>query len=213
MSGIEIVILAVSAVISYLVGGVNGAIIMSRLVYHQDIRDYGSKNPGFTNFKRVYGNNPISWIVMFFDILKTAICVAITAVVFSKFGGSFQLGAAFSGLFCMIGHCFPIWYGFRGGKAFMAGFGTIWFVNWKMALIAMAVFLIVLGLFRYMSVASCTASLTCPIALFFLGYDIIWVWILCLVSALLVIARHWGNFVKLAHHEESKFSLRKTKKE
>lgn len=208
MTTIMIIILAVSAVISYLVGGVNGAIIMSKLVYHQDIREHGSGNPGFTNFKRVYGNNPISWIVMVFDILKTAICVAITATVLSKVGGSFQFGAAFSGLFCMIGHCFPIWYGFRGGKAFMAGFGTIWFVNWKMALIAMAVFLIVLGICKYMSVASCTASLTCPVALFFLGYDTIAVWILCLISALLVIVRHRSNFVKLAHHEESKFHLK-----
>jgi len=201
----------ISAIVSYLVGGTNGAIIFSKMIYHQDIRDYGSKNPGFTNFKRVYGNGIISWIVMIFDIAKTALCVFLTSMLFGKILGSdySQFGAAFSGLFCMIGHCFPVWYGFKGGKAFMAGFATTWFVDWRMALIAMGVFFVLLFVLWYMSIASCTASLTCPVALYLLGYDNIYVWILCLISALLVIVRHYPNFVKLKNHTESKFSLKK----
>lgn len=208
--------MVICAVVSYLVGGTNGAIIFSKLVYHQDIRDYGSKNPGFTNFKRVYGNGIISWIVMIFDIAKTALCVFLTSLIFEKILGAdySQFGAAFSGLFCMIGHCFPVWYKFRGGKAFMAGFATTWFVNWRMALIAMGIFLLILFICWYMSIASCTASLACPVTLFILGnseigYNHISVWILCLVSALLVIVRHYPNFIKLKNHTESKFSLHK----
>ncbi len=67
--------LLIIAVVSYLLGGVNGAIIMSRLVYHEDIRKSGSNNPGFTNFKRVYGLNAAAWSVMLIDILKTALPV------------------------------------------------------------------------------------------------------------------------------------------
>ncbi len=207
-----ILILLAIAVVSYLIGGVNPAIIMSKLVYHEDIREKGSGNPGFTNFKRVYGNNPLSWSVMLLDIIKAALPVCISAVILKNTYDMWQFGAAFSGFFAMFGHCFPIWYGFKGGKAFMAGFATTWFVDYRMALIAMLVFFIVLAIWKYMSVASCTASITCPIALFFLKPDSCWVWILCLVSALLVIVRHYPNFKKLKAGTESKFSLRKEKK-
>ena len=204
-----------SAILSYLIGGVNGAIMLSNLVYHQDIRDHGSKNPGFTNFKRVYGNNLISWSVLLIDVLKTALPVFVTALVFrgislSKgLSSQWQLGAAYSGLFCMIGHCFPVWYGFKGGKAFIAGFATTWFVDWRMALIAMAVFFIVLGICRFMSVASCSGALSCPIALAILGPASFWVELLVIVSALLIIVRHYPNYLKLKAGTESKFSLKK----
>lgn len=209
-----IAVFIISAIVSYLVGGVNGAIMLSNLVYHQDIRDHGSGNPGFTNFKRVYGNNLISWSVLLIDVLKTALPVLITALILHAISVNrgqpslFQLGAAYSGLFCMIGHCFPVWYGFKGGKAFIAGFATTWFVDWRMALIAMGVFFIVLGICRFMSVASCSGALTCPIALAFLGPSMIWVEILVIVSALLIIVRHYPNFIKLKNGTESKFSLK-----
>lgn len=206
-----VLILCVSAVVSYLLGGLNGAIILSNLVYKQDIRDYGSKNPGFTNFKRTYGNGIVTWLVMVFDILKTVIPVLLTALVMRQMFDMWQFGAQFSGLCCMIGHCFPVWYKFKGGKAFLTGFATIWFVDWRMALMAMALFLIVLFTLKYMSVASCTAAAFCPIALAFLGPSSIWVELMAIAAALLVILRHYPNFVKLANGTESKFSLKSKK--
>ena len=89
----------------------------------------------------------------------------------------------------------------------MAGFATIWFVDWRMALIATAVFFVVLGLGKYMSLASCIASAACPIALAILGPASIWVEVLSILSALLVLLRHHENIVKLANGTESKFSL------
>lgn len=201
------VTLLVIAVVSYVLGGVNGAIIMSQLVYHEDIRKSGSNNPGFTNFKRVYGLNAAAWSVMLIDILKTAVPVFASMLIMGYAYGLGQFGAQFAGLFCMLGHCFPIWYGFKGGKAFIAGFATIWFVDWRMTLIAMAIFFVVLFVGKYMSVASCTAALSCPIALFYLGYSNVWVEVLAIAAAALVIVRHYPNFVKLAHGTESKFSL------
>ena len=200
-------ILLVIALLSYVAGGINGAIIMSKLIYHEDIRKSGSNNPGFTNFKRVYGLNAAAWAVLLIDILKTALPVFISAVYMSFEFDMWQFGAQFSGIFCMLGHCFPVWYGFKGGKAFIAGFATIWFVDWRMMLIAMAIFFLLLFTLKYMSVASCTAAFSCPVSLFYLGYSNAWVEVLAVAAAALVIVRHYPNFVKLVHGTESKFSL------
>ncbi len=200
-------ILLVIALLSYVAGGINGAIIMSKLIYHEDIRKSGSNNPGFTNFKRVYGLNAAAWAVLMIDILKTALPVFISAVYMSFEFDMWQFGAQFSGIFCMLGHCFPVWYGFKGGKAFIAGFATIWFVDWRMTLIAMAIFFLLLFTLKYMSVASCTAAFSCPVSLFYLGYSNAWVEVLAVAAAALVIVRHYPNFVKLVHGTESKFSL------
>ena len=179
------------------------------MLYKQDIRDFGSNNPGFTNFKRVYGNSFAAWSVILIDVAKTAFPVFLTACFMKEMFGLWQLGAAFSGLFCMIGHCFPIWYKWKGGKAFMAGFATIWFVDWRMAVIATAVFFAVLAISRYMSLAACIASLICPIALMILGPSSIWVELLCILSAVLVVFRHHNNIRNLLHGTEPKFSLLK----
>ena len=202
-----IAVLCVSAVVSYLLGGLNGAIILSKLVYKQDIRDFGSNNPGFTNFKRTYGNGFVTWLVLIIDILKTALPVFLTALIMWQMFDKWQFGAQFSGMFCMIGHCFPVWYKFKGGKGFLAGFATIWFVDWRMTLIAMAVFFILLFTLKYMSVASCSAAAVCPIALALLGPASIGVELMAIACALLVILRHIPNFKKLANGTESKFSL------
>ena len=199
--------LLVIALLCYVAGGINGAIIMSKLLYHEDIRKSGSNNPGFTNFKRVYGLNAAAWSVLLIDILKTALPVFLSAVFMSFRYDMWQFGAQFAGLFCMLGHCFPVWYGFKGGKAFIAGFATIWFVDWRMTLIALAIFFLLLFTLKYMSVASCTAALSCPISLFYLGYSDVWVEVMAVAAAALVIVRHYPNFVKLVHGTESKFSL------
>ena len=199
---------AIFAVAAYLIGGVNAAIVISKIKYKQDIRTLGSGNPGFTNFKRVFGLNGWAVFVMLSDIIKAAIPVCIAMITFGKLYDMGQFGAAFTGLFAMLGHCFPVWYGFKGGKAFMTGFGTIWFVDWRMTLIAMAVFLILLGLIKYMSVASCVSSVTCPIVLCILGAQSLSVILISAASALLVVVRHKENFKKLRQGTESKFSLK-----
>lgn len=204
-------VLAASAIVSYVVGGINGAIVFSRIVYHEDIRKKGSGNPGFTNFKRVYGLNAITWLVLATDFLKTALPVFVTALVMSKGFDMWQLGAAYAGLFCMLGHCFPVWYGFKGGKAFIAGFATTWFVDYRMSLIALVVFFTVLTVWKYMSVASCTASVVCPVAIALLGCSSGYVLTIVTISALLVVVRHKSNFVKLMKGTESKFSYGRSK--
>lgn len=205
------VVLAVSAVVSYLIGGLNGAILATRLFHHEDIREKGSGNPGFTNYKRVYGNGPVTWMVLIFDVVKTMFVVSITAWIMGAYFDQWQFGAQFSGFCAMLGHCFPVWYGFKGGKAFMAGFATVWFVDWCMTLMAMLLFFAVLFAFKYMSVASCTAALFCPVVLPFFGVVSVWVELLAIAGAVLIVLRHHENFAKLRRGEENKFSLKSKK--
>ncbi len=203
---------AIAAVTAYLLGGINGAIILSRLVYHEDIRKLGSGNPGFTNFKRVHGFCPATFAAMAIDIFKTLIPVLVFRLVFEALGYSPALGAALTLLCCMLGHVFPVWYGFKGGKAVLAYLSGIWFVDWRMGLICFGIFLVLLFTIRYMSVASMTFAFTSPIVLFLLGERDVAVLIISVILAILVIARHWQNIVRLSKGTESKFSLSSKKK-
>lgn len=206
------VYVALCAVISYLIGGINGAIIMSSLFFKADIRTLGSGNPGFTNFKRNYGWGLPTALVILTDVLKTVIPVLISMLVFRAEFDMRQFGAALSMISCMIGHCFPVWYRFKGGKAVLALASAAFFVSVPMSLIALAVFLIVIAVSKYMSLASCSGAICCPIALAFIGFDNVWVEIFVAAAALTVIVRHRQNFRRLANGTESKFTFGNNKK-
>lgn len=204
---------AIAAVCGYLLAGINPAIIMSNAIYHQDIREYGSGNPGFTNFKRVYGSNFISWLVLFLDIIKTILPVAFFSFLFGRLFDYQQLGAALTGFFCILGHSFPIWYKFKGGKSFVACFATTWFVSPIIGLVFLVVFLILLFTVKYMSLCSMIAVLLYPIVCAIIGFQTPMVLIFAILSALLVIFRHRENIERLRNGTESKFSLTNKKAE
>lgn len=196
----------ISAILSYLFSGVNPAIIISRLVYHEDIRTHGSGNPGFTNFKRVYGGK-WAWVVFALDLLKTCVICTVFGLVFRAHMGDFRLGAAWAALFGQLGHVYPVWYCFRGGKGFLVCAAAVWFVDWRAALIALIVMLTVLYAKKYMSLAVICAALTCPVSMAaFGGMD--GVWCLCTASALFLVARHKSNIKRLIEHKEPKFRLK-----
>ena len=144
--------LVVIAVVSYLLGSVNGAIVASNLIFHDDIRNYGSHNAGLTNFYRIYGVKGVA-IVLAVDIGKTAL-----ALFFGKFLLGFfdaaDVGALFADLCLVLGHMFPVFYQFRGGKGVM-----------------------------------CAG--------------------IALIIAVLIIAKHWENILRLLRHEESKLVIKK----
>ena len=196
-----------SALCAYLISGINPAIILSNKIYHKDIRTCGSGNPGFTNFKRSFGNKQ-AWWVLLFDLLKSAVVVAIFADIFEKNLGLYQLGAAYTGLFALLGHAFPIWYKFKGGKGFLAYMSVIWFIDWRAGLIAVCLMLILLLLTKYMSLSTVLAMLSCPVTLFFTGASVR-VISLCAISVLFIAYRHKENFKRLANGTENKFSLSK----
>ena len=207
-----ILLCIISALVAYLLGGVNGAIILSRLVYHEDIRKQGSGNPGFTNFKRVHGFGPATFAAMAVDIFKTIIPVVTFMILFGNICDAGQFGAVYTLLFCMIGHCFPVWYGFKGGKAVLAYLSGIWFVDWRMGLICFGIFVVILLTIKYMSLASMTFAFTSPIVLWLLGCREARVLITATVLSILVIARHHQNIARLLKGTESKFTLKSKKK-
>lgn len=212
-------ILVIVAAISYIIGSINPAIIMSKILYKEDIREKGSGNPGFTNFKRVYGNKFTTWLVLILDWLKTLVPVMVTGIIFNINFNLYQFGCQFAGLFVMLGHCFPIFYKFKGGKAFIAGAATLFFVDYRAGLIMICIFMLILFTARFMSLASTISAFLSPIviALFnipnFINTDTLAITVLTtllsMVASTLIILRHIPNFIKLAHHEESKFYLKK----
>ncbi|MGN0563437.1 MAG: glycerol-3-phosphate acyltransferase, partial [Candidatus Heritagella sp.] len=102
----EIFLFAAAAVCAYLIGGLNPAIVFSRRIYKRDIRTCGSGNPGFTNFKRTFGNR-LAWLVLVLDLTKAAAVAALFAQLFAANGYGYQLGASYTGLFAMLGHAYP----------------------------------------------------------------------------------------------------------
>lgn len=194
------------AVCSYLLGGLNTAILLSRALYHEDVRTKGSGNPGFTNFKRAYGMK-YAWLVFVGDLLKTILPVLVFSLLFGHFLDQRQLGASMAGFCAMLGHSYPIWYRFKGGKSFTCMAAYIWFVDWRAALLFAALFLLLLFTVRIMSLSSMSASILFPIVLALLGVQNPLTLVFVTAGSLLLIWRHRQNLVRLRNGEEPKFSF------
>ena len=197
----------ISAVFAYFVSGLNPAIIMSKAIYKKDIRTCGSGNPGFTNFKRVFGNK-YAWFVFVLDILKGAVISVVAGLLFRAYVGSWALGVAYAGLFAMLGHAFPVYYGFKGGKGFLVCLSTVWFIDWRAGAIATAVLIIMLPLTKYMSLSTMSALVAGAVAVAAFGGGLA-VSIMYAFCVLFVIVRHKQNIVRLVRGTESKFSFGK----
>ena len=195
-----------AAITGYLVSGWNPAITFSKAIYKKDIRECGSGNPGFTNFRRSFGNR-YAWHVLVHDLSKAALVIALFAGLLSKNGVDYSFAAAYTGLFCMIGHAFPVWYKFKGGKGFLVSMSIIWFIDWRVGLIALALMLILLFTTKYMSLATVMAMLTCPVVLLVLDAPIS---VVCIYGAcvLFMAIRHKENFKRLKNGTESKFKVK-----
>ena len=196
----------IAIVAAYLIGSIPFGFLVGKM-RGVDVRTVGSKNIGATNVFRTVGRK---WGLLAFalDFLKGFIPTFL-ALRYARASGDAFLACLplATGVACVAGHMFTCFMKFKGGKGFMAGFATIWFVDWRMTLAAMGVFFVVLFVSRYMSVASCSAALFCPIMLAFLNPESIWVELLAIAAAALVIIRHHENFAKLMKGTESKFSL------
>ena len=199
-----------AAVCGYLVAGMNPAIALSKAIYKQDIRECGSGNPGFTNFKRTFGHT-WAWWVLFLDLSKAAVAVGLFAWLLSLQGVDFQLAAAYTGIFCMLGHAFPIQYGFKGGKGFLVCLSTMYVIDWRVGLIATGIMVALLLTTKYMSLSTTVAMLLCPILLIPFGASVP-VILMAAACALFMAVRHKENFKRLVKGTESKFSLKGKKK-
>lgn len=131
-------LLAAIAVFSYLLGGLNGAIIASKYVFHRDVRDYGSGNAGLTNFYRTFGAPGLA-IVIGTDVLKTVIAVVAGGLIMGTQGAA-STGQVFAGFCVMLGHIYPVFYGFRGGKACCCAETMLLIVSFPTGLVSLLIF-------------------------------------------------------------------------
>ena len=205
----KLLLFVLAAVVSYLVGSVNPAIILSRSIYQKDVRRFGSRNPGFTNFQRVFGIGH-AWSVFLLDCAKSAILCLIFCPLFRNAYGMYHLGAAYSSLFALLGHAFPVWHGFRGGKGVSVMFAAVWFIDWRAGVVIVIVFLSLMFATRFMSLSVLCAAATAPITLAVVGTEHIAVWILTTVSVLFMIWRHRENLRRLREGTETKFAFRRS---
>ena len=194
---------------AYLLGSINFAIIISGKKYKEDIRAHGSKNAGMTNMMRTYGKSA-AVLTLVGDALKAIISCIIGYLAIG------QLGAYAAGLFCMIGHVFPLYYGFKGGKGVVTAAATVLMTDPLVFLILITLFIIMVAIWRYISLASITCIGLYPLVLSFttkLFAGKISPFILFTVlMAFLIIGKHWPNIQRLREGTESKFSFKKSVK-
>ena len=199
-----------AAICGYTIAGMNPAIAISKAIYHKDIRECGSGNPGFTNFKRTFGNK-WAWWVLVLDLSKAAVIVGLFAWLLSGQGVDFQLGAAYTGIFCMLGHAFPFQFQFKGGKGFLVCLSTMFVIDWRVGLIATGIMVVLLLTTKYMSLSTTLAMLICPILLIPFGASIP-VILMATFCAVFMAVRHKENFIRLKNGKESKFNIFKNSK-
>ena len=209
---------AVCAVIGYLLGSFNGAILISRWFRKEDIRSKGSGNAGLTNFYRNYGGTD-TLLVLLIDVGKTvAACFIGRAIMRSYDPVWFDEGAMLCVGFSVIGHIFPIWFGFRGGKGILTCGTLAAFIDWRIIMILLVVFAAILILTKYVSLGSIICAVLYPF-LFWIRYPIdknieegtIMMTIMAFCLGALAVYMHHGNIKRLREGTENKFSFHKKK--
>lgn len=192
-------VLTLWGVIGYLFGSIPSGIILARVMNLGNLREIGSGNIGATNVLRT-GNKKAAALTLLFDALKGAV-VVILARIFAGEDAA-QLGA----LMAFLGHCFPVWLKFRGGKGVATYFGILFAIAWPVGLFAGAVWLGTAALFRYSSLAALMAAGWTPV---FVGFtDRGWMFVLTAVLCIAVYIRHTGNILRLRRGAESKIGAK-----
>lgn len=201
------------AVAAYFIGSLNYSIIVSRVFIKSDIRSKGSGNAGSTNMLRNYGWSA-GIITLITDFMKTIVTTlgawSIFVVTFPEFT---KLAVAIAGLFCAVGHCFPVYFGFKGGKGVAVGAMTILAVDYRSFLLVIAVFVLLVAIFKYISLGSIAGAITFPVSLaFFTDYSYlpdVLALICAVILASMVVILHSPNIFRIIKRTESKFSFKK----
>ena len=195
--------------IGYFLGSWNGAILISRARMHEDIREKGSGNAGMTNFLRNYGG---IWtlMVVLIDFGKAIAACLIATLILPQEPAIAKVIAGFA---VQIGHIFPMFFHFHGGKGVLCSAAVALMLDWRIFLIALSFFLVLVFLTRYVSLASMLAvSAFAALTVVFLNDQPV-VWILILLMASVVIFMHRSNIVRLLKGEERKTYFHKEKNE
>lgn len=197
-------IVALTLLVSYLLGCLNGSVMTSHFIIRDDVRHHGSGNAGLTNFYRTYGAR-YALCVIVCDMGKTVLACLIGGYLQRWALGDWTLGVLIAGLGCELGHMFPVFYGCKGGKGILCGGTLVLMLSWRVALIAWGLFAAFWLLSRYVSLGSLAATVSMPVSVFFLmGHS--WLYaLLAAAAAALVVWCHRENIQRLLSGTEKKF--------
>jgi len=189
---------------AYLLGSINFATFISKKKYKEDIREHGSGNAGMTNMMRTYGTKAAA-LTLLGDFLKTVVAVLIGYAVFGT------PGAYVAGIGAIIGHTWPIYYNFKGGKGVVTAITMILCTNPLLALFLLLIFVAIVLATKYISLGSIMCALLYPILLNNFGAVGIIELICCFAVVVLVVYNHRANIKRLYEGKENKFSFKKSK--
>jgi acyl phosphate:glycerol-3-phosphate acyltransferase len=200
-----------AAIAAYLIGSLSFAVIVSKLMGLNDPRTFGSKNPGATNVLRS-GNKSAAIVTLVLDALKGFIPVALV----QWFGRDYGLGdgtVAMVAFAAFLGHLYPVFFKFVGGKGVATAIGVIFGISWALALVVITSFAIVLYFFRFVSLASLVAATFAPVAYLF-GDRVLWsadkyITLILFAMAMLLAYRHSANLTRLIEGKEPKLGDKK----
>ena len=219
--------LVLAAVVAYLMGSINWAIIITKIVSNKDIRDSGSGNAGATNVLRTQGP-AFAVMTLVLDSAKGIVAVLIGGWLLSAVqlnpgaveslnpDNLMKIGQYFASLFCVLGHLYPVFHGFRGGKGVASTMGILGILDWRIGLICLAIFLITIACSRMVSLGSVLAMAYVPALTFVLRHwvdkDIplemaIFCTIMAGLVALLVIIKHGTNMRRIINGTENRLNI------
>ena len=212
IDGHSLILVLLATMIAYFCGCFNGAVIVSKYILRDDVRNHGSGNAGLTNFYRTFGG-PLTFAVILTDVLKAVVAILVGAALFSGIivDGSDHsyctlLGKYWSALFCLLGHMFPCMFHFKGGKGILSGGTIALMMDWRIALVVWGGFLILAIVTRYVSLGSVWAGASFPFISWYC-YPYFSIVVLAFIIGGLVVWQHRGNIRRLLHGNENKFSL------
>lgn len=206
----------VVAIIAYLLGSISFSVIISKKMAGFDVREKGSGNAGTTNVLRTVGKKA-AIITLICDILKgvVAVLIAILAGLIIKDLDKALL-VQLAGIFVIVGHTFPVFFKFKGGKGIATSLGVILIVNWQIGLICLVFALVLMALTRMVSVGSIAAAVLFPVLVLFINQNYIvlesnnWSYLIfSIILAVLVIFNHRTNLKRIFTGTENKISFKK----
>lgn len=183
--------------LSYLIGSISSAYILGKLNKNIDIRSYGSGNAGATNALRVLGKK-LGAFTLILDVLKGVIA----SIIGMKLLG--YSGMLMASIFVVIGHNWPVFLNFKGGKGVATSFGVLLVMNWKVAIICLAIAIIIVSITKYVSLGSIIAAMSAPIVMILFSSREKYLILTTLFLGILCVYRHKSNIIRLLQGKENK---------
>ena len=198
------------AIVAYVIGSINFAVIFSRKFAGLDVREKGSKNAGTTNVLRTVGKKA-AVITLICDILK-GVAAILVAILEQMMWEGFDIAVLkyIAGFMVILGHTFPVFFEFRGGKGVATAIGVLLMLNWKIGLICLVFGILIIALSKMVSLGSISAAVLFPVLTIFIQEDVKFIGILfSFLIALLVVFNHRSNIKRIKQGKENKLSFKK----